>query len=104
MKILILNIEKELEAHLFRIRSTHEYYKLTQYELQTLTPLDGRAELWFWLLSSFIEEHHWKLHRRRNPYIFFGIQAYVTADHSMLRDPEVIPFYRGPAVVMISID
>ena len=45
MKILILNIEKELEAHLSRIRSTHESYKLTQYELQTLTPLDGRAQL-----------------------------------------------------------
>ena len=28
-KFLNLNIEKELEAHLFRIRSTHEYYNLT---------------------------------------------------------------------------
>ena len=27
-KFLNLNIEKELEAHLFRIRSTHEYYNL----------------------------------------------------------------------------
>ena len=33
MKILDLNIQKELDAHLFRIRSTHEYYNLTQYEL-----------------------------------------------------------------------
>ena len=37
MEILDLNIQKELDLHLFRIRSTHEYYNLTQYELQTPT-------------------------------------------------------------------
>ena len=42
-KFLNLNIEKELEAHLFRIRSTHEYYNLTWYKLLTHTHLHGRA-------------------------------------------------------------
>ena len=39
MKILKLNIQKELDAHLSRIRSTYEYYNLTQYELLTPTHL-----------------------------------------------------------------
>ena len=33
MKIQDLNIQKELDLHLSRIRSTHEYYNLAQYEL-----------------------------------------------------------------------
>ena len=41
IQFLDLDIEEELDAHLFRIRSTHEYYNLTQYELQTPTHLDA---------------------------------------------------------------
>ena len=37
MEILDLNIQKELDLHLFRIPSTHEYNNLAQYELQTRT-------------------------------------------------------------------
>ena len=39
MKFLNLNIESELDAHLFRIESTYEYYNLTKYELLTPTHL-----------------------------------------------------------------
>ena len=47
MKILDLNIQKELDLHLSRIRSTHEYYNLTQYELRTPTQRCARADNWF---------------------------------------------------------
>ena len=61
-KFLNLNIEKELEAHLFRIRSTHEYYNLTWYKLLTHTHLHGRAHFWFWwsphLLNNSIEKQN----------------------------------------------
>ena len=39
MKNPYLRIENELEAHIFRIQSTDEYYNLTEYNLPTTTYL-----------------------------------------------------------------
>ena len=38
-----LHDEKELELHIWRIRSTHEYYNLVQYYRKTPTPVRDRA-------------------------------------------------------------
>ena len=43
-----LRVEKELEAHIFRIRSTHQYYKLVQYEVQTHSHVRDRADVLIW--------------------------------------------------------
>ena len=52
-KFLNLNIEKDLEAHLFRIQSTHEYYNLTKYEFLTPTHRHGRAPFMILVMGSF---------------------------------------------------
>ena len=67
MQFLYLDIEDELDAHLFRIRSTHEYYNLAQYELQTPTHLGASSSFLIWTISVFpnkpIEKLYWlKIH------------------------------------------
>ena len=42
-----LHDEKELELHIWRIRSTHKYYNLVQYEPKTPTHLRDTALLLF---------------------------------------------------------
>ena len=42
-----LHNEKELELHIWRIRSTHEYYNLVQYDPKTPTHLRDTAVLLF---------------------------------------------------------
>ena len=53
-----LRVEKELEAHIFRIRSTHQYYKLVQYEVQTHSHARDRADILIWTIVQLTKEHN----------------------------------------------
>ena len=52
-----LRVQKELEAHIFRIRSTHQYYTLVQYEVQTHSHVRVEDVL-IWTKVQLTKEHN----------------------------------------------
>ena len=49
LNVLYLRAPKELEAHIHRFQSTHEYYELTKFQRQTPSQSEDRANfVIFW--------------------------------------------------------